>query len=156
MAFAAAAIPIITAVSGAMAAVGTYVQAQERASADRFNADVADRNAMLSRRAAAIESEDKSREHRRTLGRIRANYGANGTGGAGTSLDVLEDATTEAQFDIDKIKYDGELQAIGLTDQAAQYRHSAAATSATAPLGLAAGLLSAGAGGTNDYLRRVA
>lgn len=153
MALTTGALAAITIATTAFQAVGGFVQAQQQAADLDFQAQVDRRNARLTKAAAASDAEDERLENRRKLASIRASYAANGVGGAGTSLDVLEDAATEGNHDIAKIKYNGEVKAIGLLDSADQKSNAARGTRSRAGFSLATGLLGAGADGITELNR---
>ena len=77
--------------SAAIGAVGAIQQGKAQANADRYNAQVADRNAASSRQMAAADLEAKQREQRKHFGSVRASYGASGLAFDGSALDVFED-----------------------------------------------------------------
>lgn len=104
-------------VSGFVSAVGTLQEAGAKSNAAAFNADVASRNALAVREQTRSSILDKERETRRTLGALRAAYGANGFMFSGSALDVLEDSSVEASYDISKMKYVGRLKEIGYEDE---------------------------------------
>lgn len=154
MAFALPVLAAVTAISGGLQAFGEYQEAQDEAQRLEFEAQVDNRNAKLARQSAASEANDERIENRRKLGQIRASYAANGVGGAGTSLDVLEDYTREGEFEAAKIRYNGEVRAIGLEDSAAQKSSAAKGTKSRAGFSLAVGLLGGGLSGANVMNRR--
>lgn len=154
MAFAPLVVGGLVAAGGAAQAIGGFIQQHEDANTLEFESEVDRRNAKLTRQAARSDADDERLDTRRQLGKIRAAYAANGVGGAGTSLDVLEDYTAEGEFDVEKVLYNGEIKAMGLLDSADQKKTAAEGTRSRAGIGLAAGLLGAGAGGANAALNR--
>lgn len=124
-----AAIGAIAAVgSGVVGAVGAMQQAQAASAAATYNKQVADYNASVSQRnqqatldVTGEQQEEQRRENRRTLGTIRAAYGASGLTLEGSPLDVMEDTAQEQAYGVAKIGYKGAVKAIGYKDEAANY-----------------------------------
>lgn len=125
--------PVIAAVAaGAVGAVGAIQQANAASASAKYNAAVQENNAKTIERNRKIaldqaesDASSKARENTRTLATIRANYGKSGLDMAGSALDVLEDSAIEGAFDVSKIRYQGEVRALGYTDEAAAQRAGA-------------------------------
>lgn len=125
-------VPLLTVASTAVGVYGAIQAGNARADAARYNAQVAEReqvvanqNRQLAIRTAQTDAEDKRRENRRVLASIRANFGASGLSLAGSPLDVLQDAATEQELDVQRIEYEGQvrgregaLRMLGLQDDA--------------------------------------
>ena len=117
---------------GLMQARGAIEQGKAQAKAAEVSAqmaerdaEVVDQNRKLALVQADIDATDKRRQNRRTMGAIRAKYGASGVSMAGSPLDVLEDTATEQELDTERVRYEGRirgregaLQMLGLQDQA--------------------------------------
>lgn len=108
---------VLTAVSGAVSAVGAIQQGNAAQAAANYNAKVHERNAIIAdqdRRAsvkqAQVDAEDKRRDNRRTLSTLRAAYGGSGLEMAGSPLDVLEDSALELELDASRIEYEGRVK----------------------------------------------
>lgn len=121
--------------------VGAIVQGSGKAAEGRkaqkafnLNASIATENAQLAREAADSDILSLKRTAYKTEGGIRAGYGASGvSGGSGSALDVLADSVSQATFDQNRRKYQGELEARDFMNKATagQAAGSAARTGAT-------------------------
>ena len=147
-------IPFIPYILAGVAAVAAVSQAQSARSAAKHNAAIAERNALLSRRQAAMNEAAQRKDAYRAMGRIRAGYSAAGVTLEGTPLDVLEDSAAEAELDALNIRYKGELSAIGYQGEAGLQRMRAKSALSTGVFNAGTALL-AGAGGyySNTYGR---
>jgi hypothetical protein len=97
----------------AVAAGGAVYSANATRQTERYNRQVAERNATISRQQAAVSEAAARRDGRRALGKIEAGYGASGVvGNEGSALDVLEDSAIESELDALTIRYNGELAAM--------------------------------------------
>ena len=112
----AAALPII---GMAFSAIGALSSGAAQNRAANYNAAAAERNATVSRQAAAADAALIGRRSRQQIGAARAAYGAAGVAIEGSPLDVLEQSAAEAEMDKLNISYKGELQAMGYDDTAA-------------------------------------
>lgn len=104
--------------SAGMSAVGAMNSAKAKKNAAVFNAQVAERDATVSRQQAASDADASHRESVRRIGLMRASYGASGVTPEGSPLDVLASSAAEAKLDELNIRYRGELKAVGYTDTA--------------------------------------
>lgn len=125
---------ILSVVSGVIGAIGSMQAANAQAAAANTQAAIAERNKRTVLAQADAEAVDKTRENRRQLATVRAAYGASGIDLAGTPLDVLEDSASELQYDVSKIRYQGELRAIGYQDEAMLKRMEAKQAKASGPI----------------------
>ena len=148
----------LTAVGAITQAVGAMKSASAKSNALEYNAQIADRNALIAHQQASFEAERQDKLGRMRIGAIRAGYGASG---AGSNEDVLSMSITNAELDKQTILYKGELRAMGYQDEAALDRYGASIAieegryaSASALLGgagKAAGIYANyGRGGPND------
>lgn len=142
--------------SAASGVVGAISSANAQAASANYNAAVQERNAVIADqnrvqalRTAQTDAEDQRRENRRMLASMRAGFGANGFSMAGSPLDALEDAATEAELDARRIQYEGrasarqsQLQGIGAQDSAALSRMEARNAKRAGYTGAATSLLS--------------
>ncbi len=145
-------ISIGLAIGGALiSTIGAISQGISQSNADKFNAEAAERNAILARQQAAQDAEAKNRENRRRLGSIRAQIGAAGLDAEGSPLDIIESSAFEAKLDELNIIYKGELRAAGFLDTAALDRQSADVAIGQGILRGASGFLT-GAGKTSRII----
>lgn len=133
-------------VSGLVSAVGSIAQASAQAASAKYNAKVAERNKRAVTAQTINEVEDQRLRNRRTMGSIRAAYGANGFEMAGSPLDVISDTAVEQELDVAKIKYQGAMKAEGYSEQATLFKMEAKADTTAGFFGAASGLL----GGLNQ------
>lgn len=135
-------VPIAMAV---VSAVGAVAQAQSAKSAANYNAQIADRNALVTRQQAESNEAAQRRNTYRAMGRIRAGYAGAGVTPEGSPLEVLEDSAAEAELDALNIRYRGEIGATGYEDEGKLQRSRASSAMATGALNAGSALLS-GAG----------
>jgi len=131
--------------SAAIGAVGSMYQGRAQASADTFNAQVAENNARSAREMARADLEQKAREQQKHFGAVRAAYGASGIAFDGSALDVFEDQLLDAELDKRMITYKGELRARGFEDEAKLRRMSAKSASTAGFIGALSSFARAGA-----------
>lgn len=143
----AAAIPIISAVVTAYAAVragqAQSAQYKYKAAVDQQNADAANQQGLA---AQAAQRKDAMRK----LGLMQANYGASGVDqSTGSPLDVFSDAVGQSTLDNLNVKYNYQLKALGYQNSAG-LDSAASSDASTSGYLSAAGSLLGGAGKTYD------
>lgn len=157
-------LPAVFAVaSGAISAVGAIASANAQAAAAKYNADIDRRNAIVVdqnranlMRQTEIDAQAKRRENQRTLGTIRAAYGASGLEMSGSPLDVLEDSALELETDVHRVEYEGRMKGREMAFQAQTYRESAKLRDMEAKAAKRSGFISAAGylvGGAGQALR---
>jgi hypothetical protein len=139
----------LTAVGGAVQAVGAIAQAGAAASADKYNAAVEDRNAKIALQQGQAEAAEQQRENEQRLGRIRAAYGAAGISLGSDALGVYQDNAAQGALDLAKTHWNSQMRAIGYEDQSRLDKSRAKADS-TAGL---FGAIDAGVGAGTSILR---
>ena len=154
-------------VSGVVGAIGAIKQGQSEAAAATFNAEVQERNAVISEqnrqltlRQSAIDAEDRRLANRRTLASIKAAYGASGMEMSGSQLDVLEDTAVEQELDVQRVEFEGRvrsregaLEVLGLKEGGGLSRNRAASAE-TAGMISAVGSLASGFGNAASTMAR--
>jgi hypothetical protein len=100
-----------------MGAMGAMQQANATAAAAEYNAEVDKRNRAIVLQQTDSEIVDKQNENRRNLAKIRTAYAGSGFTLEGSPLAVLEDTALEQNFDVEKIRYRGQVKALGYSDQ---------------------------------------
>lgn len=115
MAFMVAALPWI---SAAIGAVGAIQQSRQASATANYNARQQEVSANVARRQAAAREEMQRKEARKFLGRQRAAIAESGTGFGGTNQDIAVQSALDAELDALNIRYQGELEARGLNEQA--------------------------------------
>jgi hypothetical protein len=157
-------LPAVMAIaSGAISAVGAISSANAQAAAADYNAKVDQRNRLLedqNRRQALItadiDAQDKRKEQARTMGQIRAAYGASGLEMAGSPLDVLEDSAIESSLDVQRTEYEGRAAARSSAIKMQGYSEDAVLQKMNAKASKTAGMISAFgylAGGVGQALK---
>lgn len=146
-------IAYLAAGSAAVAAAGTIYMSQQQGKADDYNADVAEKNATVARSQANANEEAQRTRARAQIGAQLAATSQSGTGLTGSNLDLLDRSLYNEQLDSMNIRYEGELKASGLNDQAALDRSQGSAARTGGYISAAGKLLSASssylsAGGT--------
>lgn len=124
-------LPLLMFAGAAASAIGKIRAGQSAKAKGQYDAAVAERDAGVARDQANALALRQQREATKTLGGMRAAYGAAGVTVAGSPLDVLEESAGQAELDRLTILHNGELKANGLNDSAALSRTAgkAAATS---------------------------
>lgn len=112
---------VIGAVGAMQEADATNQAAQYNASIQDYNRKVSERNKITTLQQADAEAADLESKNRRTLSSIRAAYGASGLQLTGSTLDVMEDTAIEQQLDVSRVRYKGQLTAIGYDDEASNF-----------------------------------
>lgn len=111
--------PLILAVaSTAMSVSAASEQANQKAEMSAYNERINRANAAASLEQARADAAQQARQAEKTLGGIRAAYGASGVSLEGSAIDVLSESTTNATLDNLAIKHRGALRAQGYTRQA--------------------------------------
>lgn len=116
----APALPFVIAAGAAISAVGAIQQANMASKADKFNADVATRNAGITADQTTAALTQQQNDTYRKLGAIKAGFGASGVASSGSPMDVLSDSYTQSELDANTIAYNGKLKEMGFTDSANQ------------------------------------
>lgn len=124
---------VLTLGSTLLGAAGQIQQAQATASANRYNAQVADMNAKLSDRRAkdaiergAIEEQKKRQQVQQVLGKQQAAFAANGVDLTfGSPLDTIVDTSVMGELDALTIRSNTYREAYDFKVDAANKRSSA-------------------------------
>ena len=103
--------------AGAMA-LGKIKAGNSAKAKSEYDAKVADRDAAVARDQANALALQQQRAARKTIGSMRAAYGAAGVTVDGSPLDVLEESAGQAELDRLTILHNGELKATGKQDSA--------------------------------------
>ena len=99
-------------------AVGAIQSGAAAQDAANFNAAILNQNATVARQQADAQEEAQRRKSRQVLGQQRAAFAQAGTGLDGSAADVMEQSATMAELDALTMRYEGDLQARGLGNQA--------------------------------------
>jgi hypothetical protein len=153
----AAAIPILTVVSGVVSAMSALRQGEISSAASTYNATISTENAAIARQNAADQAKQAERERYLRFGAIKAAQGhSGGDAGQGSVLDVLGDVAAQSELQKQDILYRGELAARGYTNTANLDRASASNQESSGWMKAGTELLSgaAGAYSLNNRLSR--
>ncbi len=142
-------VQVASAAAGAISAIsGGNRQAQQynsAAQAAEYNAQV-DRNRADNAMQVANANEEAQRRHARiVIGQTRAGLAQAGIGAEGSASDVLQQSSENAELDALNIRYQGQLQAQGLTNQANLDDYTARTARSNASSARTGGWLNAGA-----------
>lgn len=146
MAFTAALFPML---STGFQVVSSIMQGQQQAAMHNYNASILNQNARIERQQADAREEAKRRETAMVLGSQRAAFAQAGAGLDGSAADVMLQSATNAELDSMMIRYEGDLRARGLKEQARQERLSGKTAMTQGYFNAAGSIL----GGVGDYMR---
>ena len=124
--------------------IGALSQASNASDAANYNAQVATQNAQIVTQQGQADAIQQSRENYLKLSSIQAQQSQNGAGGSGSSLDVLGASAAQAELDVQNIRYNASLRALGYTNNANLDKSQASNAITT-------GLFSAAANGLSGY-----
>jgi hypothetical protein len=117
------AVPLLIAAT-AMSAIGAISSAQAQKSAANYNAQLAERNAVISDQQTRAALMAQRRESSKRMGDMRAAFSASGVTWEGSALDVLEDSVAQSELERQNISYQGKLRRMGFESDAALDRAS--------------------------------
>lgn len=104
---------------------GILMGAQSQASAEKYNATIAEQNSVAALQQSAAAALIQQEHAKKAIGATVAGYGASGVTMDGSPLDVLAESASSAERDRQTVLYKGQLQAAGYEDQAQLDRTSA-------------------------------
>lgn len=136
-----AVVAITMAASAGMQAIGSIASAKAQSQAAEFNRSISLQNAEITRQQTAADVVSLRKKQYQQLGAIRAAVGASGVTTEGSPLDVLEASVSEAELDVQRTKYAGELRARGYTNDAALYEMEGKTARISGQLNAASNLL---------------
>lgn len=142
--------------AAAAGGVAAHQQGQAQADAAEANADIQEINARVAGQQAAAEEGRLRTRARQLISEQRAGVAEAGFELAGSTLDMLEQSSREAELDALTIRYRGHLAQAGLMADADQQRAQASTAGTAGRVGLLAGLTGAAttaAGGRAELLR---
>lgn len=103
---------------GVVGAIGAISNANAQAGADRYNAQVAQQNAIAAQQQAEQNAIIQQQTAAKQIGAQIAGYGGSGVvSGEGSALDVLSNSVSSAELDRQTILYKGKLQSLGYQDE---------------------------------------
>lgn len=133
---------------------GTYRSAADQASAERYNAEVANADARFAERDTAAKVEMLTRDARRTMGRQRALFGMSGFTPTGSLAGIAQDSAEAARLDALALRYGGQMEAQKLRNRGKVQRTRADQTMSAGYIGAGTSLLAGAAAGADYWSRR--
>lgn len=127
--------------STAFSAIGSIAQGNAANAAAQANANALTQQAEAENRAAGAREEAQRRQNRQFLGGQRAALAQAGIGVNGSAYDVARQSSINAEMDALNIRYEGELAAKGLRDQATMQRFEGKQAKTAGYLGAGAAIL---------------
>lgn len=132
MSGAGAAGAVLGIIGGVIGAIGNLQAGAAAEAAGEYNARIMERNAVVAEqtrqtalRTSEVAASDAERERRRTLGAMRASYGASGLEMSGSPLDVLQDTATEMALDEARIRHEGKVRSAEISSEILGFQESA-------------------------------
>lgn len=129
----------------ALSAVGQYQQGRAAQNAANFNAAQMEREATIARQQGGAREEAQRRRAREVLGTMRASIGQAGIGWGGSAADIYDQSATNAELDALNIRYESDLQSMGLMNQAALTRYEGKMAKRAGTIGAVSSLLTGAA-----------
>ena len=112
------------AAAAVIAAVGALAAGKASQNAMEYEAEVADQNAMLSRRNAGAQEEQQRRQARSFQGRQLAAIGESGVVLTGSTADLFRESLYSQEMDALNIRYEGELGNVSARNAATASRYN--------------------------------
>ena len=110
-------------VGAGVSALGSIQQGNEEKKAAKFNADILEQQAGLTRTSAELDIARMGKQKTRFVGSQKAGYSKAGVRvGTGSPLDVMADTLAEFELDEMVTRYNAEIQARGLVSESEQMR----------------------------------
>lgn len=131
--------------STAMTAMGQIQQSKAAQQSAAYNAQLAERDAEISRQQSAVEEARVRRESARDIGRIRAGISKSGVTFEGTPLLVLAESAEMAELDALNVRWTGENAVSASKSEATLQRMKGASAKKALPFAVGSTLLSGGA-----------
>lgn len=129
----------------AISAYGAYENGRSKSAAATYNADVASKDSQIAIDQGNADAQIQQRASSMQIGAARAQYGANGlTSDSGSVLDVLQASAQRASLDNQRIKYNAQVKAYGLGNEATAYRFQGDAAKRAGNIGAASAILTGG------------
>lgn len=125
MAVAAPIMLAATLASTALGVVSSIQQGKAQAQAHKYNAAVAQNEAIAARQAAAFEADRVRQRRDKVLSSQRAAFGKSGLALEGSPLALMEDTAAEAELDALVVQHQGSVMAARAESQAALDRMQA-------------------------------
>jgi len=142
------AIPFVMMAVSALSAVGQAQTQKQAADIAALNSDreaqIAEANAEITAKQASSREEDVRRQARQMLGASRAAIAQSGTGLLGSNADVYSQQARDAEMDALNVRYSGNLERVGLLNQADTSKINSATYKQTGKQAMKTGYVKAG------------
>jgi hypothetical protein len=145
-----------TAISTGVTVAGAVQQASAARETRATQQKITERNLQVAQQASQIEQAQAQDRARRLLAAQRTAAGAQGTGMAGSPLDVMLASTEQSQYDAALLAYTRALEAQGIQVSGALAGRQAQAQERAAMIEAGGALLSGAAKGYTAYRRETA
>lgn len=143
---------VATVAAAGMSAYGQYQQGQAQSQALKYNATVAENQAIAARQQAAYLADREREQTRRVLSRQRALYGTAGVDvGVGSPLMVMADSARQGELNAQAVLAGGAARAQGYQAQAQLDRYMAGQARSAGQIGAGVSLLSGLASAGTQY-----
>ena len=116
----------VTATAAVRSAQAEEINANAQADAMNYNAKTLENQALTAQEQANAAEERQRRIARQQEGALRASLNQTGSGG-GTGVGVLEQSSVNAELDALNLRYEGQIKATALEDEAKLNRYQAVA-----------------------------
>lgn len=128
----------------ALSAVSQIQQGQAAKATSKYNAALAENNAIAARQQAAFQEARQREQAERQLAAQRVRFGKSGATAEGTALDVTADQAARGELDALNIRRSGVLQSHAYSSQATLDRFRGQEALTSAMMGAGSSLLMAG------------
>jgi hypothetical protein len=145
---------VATLASAAMAATQTAIQASNQAKMARYNATIAEQNAVAAQRQADVDAARQQRLLDKQMAKRRTSFLAGGVSLEGSPLDLLEDLAIEGKIDVLGIRQRGLAEARQFSIVASKSRAEAKTATTLGVLGAGQQVLSGIGSGFGRYSPR--
>jgi hypothetical protein len=135
------ALPFVAAAGAAMSAVGAISSGNAQAAALRQNAALETANANAVNQQTSQRQQQELRQGRQAIGEQSASIAQSGIGFSGTGNDLLKQSATNLDLDVLNTGYAGQLQSMGLENQAAIDKSQASSAITAGWIGTGSSLL---------------
>lgn len=140
-----AATPFLMMAGTAMQVIGQLQQGKAAAAVGDRNAAMLEQNAAIERQQAGAREVAKRREAAQILGQQRAALAQSGGGMGGSAADIMEQSTINSELDALTLRYEGEMRARGLQQEASMERYAGAQAKSQSRMAAVGSILSGAA-----------
>lgn len=143
---------LTTAIIGvASSAYGSYREGQDAAEASKYNARIAQEEAVLTEQAGALDASRQRKQISRLIGTQKALSAGSGIELTGSPLDVMINTAAEGELDAQILEYNTKVQASRFRSQSARDLELAGVSRTSGALKAGATILTQGSKIGTDY-----